>query len=249
MLVVNASHLTLRASLLLVLGITVIMIPGCGGSSDSTSTAASDDLLNEILDGTGETVDSPTAGSSSEGDVVPARTASQSSGGVPLHRRLQPGMRIPVMKTIEQTLVQKSEQYPATARTQLDLWMLLTVEAERSGQSSIRVSFQRVRYRHDLNGNRVVYDSDSGQEIPWDALPYAGLVSHSYLLVLGPDNEIADLPDYEAFVIDSTSGIPVERRSVLPSEIANRFGNDNIADIVQDTFHLLPYNKDVDAEH
>ncbi|MCA9060777.1 MAG: hypothetical protein KDA85_19830, partial [Planctomycetaceae bacterium] len=107
----------------------------------------------------------------------------------------------------------------------------------------------RVRYEQDLNGHRLAFDSQHDQQIPPEAAPYAGMVGHGYSLILGQDNVVRDVIGYDNFLTQSMAAIPPERQANLTAEIANRFGNDTVADVIQDSIGFLPFNREVDVAH
>ena len=179
--------------------------------------------------------------SASKGTTTPA--------GDKLELRLKLGDRFPLMKTVEQTLVQRSEFVPALARTKLELTLIITVEEVRSDALRLGVRYSRVAYQHDVNGQQLFYDSANHQgAVPWDAIPYAGMVDNGFSFWLGRNNSIRELVGYKDFLERCVANVPLERRETLLSEISNRFGDDGVANFVDDTIGLLPYDSTVDEE-
>ena len=168
--------------------------------------------------------------------------------GEKLELHLQPGDRFPLVKTVEQTLIQQSEISPAMARTKLELTMIITVEDAKADAILLGVRYNRVSYQHDINGQLLSYDSGSHQgEVPWDAIPYAGMVNNGFSFWLGRNNSIRELVGYREFLERCVANVPLSRRETLLSEISNRFGDDGVANFVDDTIGLLPYDDTVDA--
>ena len=168
--------------------------------------------------------------------------------GEKLELRLQQGDRFPLVKTVEQTLTQRSDIAPAMARTKLELTMIITVEDVKADAILLGVRYNRVAYHHDINGQLLSYDSASHRgEIPWDAIPYAGMVNNGFSFWLGRNNSIRELVGYREFLERCVANVPLSRRETLLSEISNRFGDDGVANFVDDSIGLLPYDNTVDA--
>lgn len=237
---------------------------GCG-NSESPSTD-SDDFMSDLL---GPDDESPissepedTFASDSEepaSDDRSVRTVSKTSQpdqsnpkrpqpvGEKLELHLQQGDRFPLVKTVEQTLIQKSDIAPAMARTKLELTMIITVEDAKADAILLGVRYNRVSYQHDINGQLLSFNSASHQgEIPWDAIPYAGMVNNGFSFWLGRNNSIRELVGYREFLERCVANVPLSRRETLLSEISNRFGDDGVANFVDDTIGLLPYDNTVD---
>ncbi len=250
---------------------TVVLLTSFGcGNSDTSGVDVDGDLMSELL---GPDVDvdvqaaattdpdGPESDDSTASDTFATRAVSKSSGankhprsntapvGEKLELRLSEGDRFPLVKTIEQTLVQKSDVVPALAHTRLELTLIITVEEVKSDAIRLAVQYSRVSYQHDVNGQRLNYDSASHQGVvPWDAIPYAGMINNGFSFWLGRDNSIRELVGYRDFLERCVANVPLQRRETLLSEISNRFGDDGVANFVDDTIGLLPYDNTVDAE-
>jgi hypothetical protein len=163
--------------------------------------------------------------------------------------RLREGDRFPLLKTVEQTLNQKSDSAPALAQTRLELLMAISVEKVRPEAILLAVQYSRVSYQHDINGQRISYDSRNHQgAVPWDVIPYAGMIGNGFSFWLGRDNRIRELVGYQEFLERCVAQVPLDRRQNLLSEISNRFGDDGVANFVDDSIGLLPYDSTVDAD-
>ncbi len=236
---------------------------GCGGT-DSASADSDADLMTELLgpEDEAENPSQPHRESSGEGDSAESisssvLTVSDSSKaktknstvpvGEKLELRLKQGDRFPLVKTVEQTLVQKSDVVPAMARTKLELTLIITVEEVNNDAIRLGVQYSRVAYQHDVNGQQLSYDSANHQgQVPWDAIPYAGMVNNGFAFWIGRNNSIRELVGYKEFLERCVANVPLERRETLLSEISNRFGDDGVANFVDDTIGLLPYDNTVD---
>lgn len=169
--------------------------------------------------------------------------------GERLELRMQAGDRFPMMKTVEQTLMQKSEEFPAVARTRLSMTLAIQVEDVRSDAILMSVRYNRIAYAHDLNGERLEYDSAVHQnDIPHDVQPYAGMINNGFSFWIGRDNKIRELVGYNEFLQRCVQNMTGDRKESLLTEISNRFGDDGVANFIDDSIGLLPYDSSVDAE-
>lgn len=246
-----------------------LVLSGCGSQPTDEDLSADDTMLNELmgeLDGSASGSSNDSTGRDTAGRRKSAprdqsgggETSAQRSAAMPvtataagerLELRLQQGDRFPLIKTIEQTLVQKSQQYPAVAQTRLELTMAIQVEQVRSDAILLSVRYSRVAYAHDLNGQRLEYDSAVQQSLPpHDVQPYAGMVNNGFAFWLGRNNRIRELVGYQEFLQRCVEQVPVERRQSLLAEISQRFGDDGVANFIDDSIGLLPYDDSVDQE-
>ena len=235
---------------------------GCSSDSEIPTANSDADLMDELL-GEPAGYESSSSGATNMASSQTAsnsqavQTASDSSSqsirtatahGERLELRLQPGDRFPLIKTIEQHLIQRSEQFPATAHTRLELTLAITVDQVRSDAILLSVRYSRINYSHDINGSRLEYDSAIHQSgYPRDAEPYAGMVNNGFSFWVGRDNKIRELVGYQEFLQRCVQNVPVERRQTMLAEISNRFGDDGVANFVDDSIGLLPYDASVDA--
>jgi hypothetical protein len=248
--------------------LSVFILGGCGNSESSETAASSSDaeLLEELLgpsvDPADELQQRPVgAANLTSDDAASTRIAavSRTTGDGPSRRnspkgnrlelKLRAGDRFPLIKTIEQKLEQQSEIAPARAMTKLQMTMVISVEDVTETGVLMNVMYRRINYSHDVNGQQVVFDSDRHQgDIPWDAIPYAGMIDNGFSFWLGRDNRIQKLVGYQEFLERCVARVPMERRETLLGEISNRFGDDGVANFVDDSIALLPYDATVDSD-
>jgi hypothetical protein len=240
-----------------------ILLTGCGSTEPAPAdadTALIDELLSSGGDSTAKlkepaepvyTEDNHTDHTQTVSRTRPAdrRSGQSSARGDRLELRLQEGDRFPLVKTVHQTLVQRSEQAPALAETRLELTLVITVEEVRDDAILLGVRYSRVNYAHDVAGQQLAYDSSThAGAVPWDALPYAGMINNGFSFWLGRDNSIREMVGYKEFLERCVAEVPLERRETLLSEISNRFGDDGVANFVDDSIGLLPYDATVDPD-
>ena len=239
-----------------------LLLTGCG-STEPASTDADTALIDELLNSDGDSVKlkepaEPIYTEGNQGDntqtVSRTRPADRRSGqsgarGERLELRLQKGDRFPLVKTVHQTLNQRSEIAPALAETRLELTLVITVEEVRDDAILLGVRYSRVNYAHDVAGQQLSYDSSTHQgAVPWDALPYSGMINNGFSFWLGRDNSIREMVGYKEFLERCVAEVPLERRETLLSEISNRFGDDGVANFVDDSIGLLPSDATVDPD-
>ena len=245
---------------LLLLSMAGLLSSGCGSSepsADANDTAMIDDLLQSgdaNKPEPAEPIEGHHSGSSSVRPVSRSVSAagdrsSPAALGDRLELRLQEGDRFPLVKTIEQTLQQKSEMAPAFAFTRLELTMAITVEKVTADAILLAVFYSRVNYEHDVAGQRLSFDSSNHQgSVPWDVIPYAGMVGNGFSFWLGRDNSIREMVGYKEFLERCVAQVPLDRRENLLAEISNRFGDDGVANFVDDSIGMLPFDSTVDRD-
>lgn len=236
----------------------LVLLGGCGTREDTIVGTDDADLIDELLDdqpsdsGTRKGVPADRTPQTSEFPEHPSSAAvpvTATARGERLELRLQKGDRFPLIKTIEQTLIQKSQQFPAVAHTRLELTMAIQVEENLRDAVQLSVRYSRVVYAHDLNGDRLEFDSAVQQNsVPHDAQPYAGMVNNGFSFVLGRDNRIRELVGYQDFLQRCVAEVAPERRQTLLAEISTRFGDDGVASFVDESIGLLPYDGGVDPD-
>ena len=239
--------LNYRLSLASTLLIFSVFCVGCGQSQPVVDDGSENDgeFVNDLLanlDPDGKSAQLAEA-------TDPLSPIAKAAPGERLELRLQTGDRFPLVKSIEQSLVQKPAQFSATAQTRLDLHMVIQVNQVRDDAILMNVRYTRVSYEHDVSGHRMMFDSDTHQgAIPDDVVPYAGMVNNGFSFWLGRNNRIRELVDYQQFLERCVQQVPTERRQKLLGEISARFGDDGVANFVDDAIGLLPYDDSVDPE-
>lgn len=234
-----------------------LFLAGCGASTSETIDVSSDDdqFLGQLMDELdAQDQDSETAETLQQ--VSTARTVlaepiepiSVPSGGQ-LELKLQTGDRFPLVKTIRQQLVQTSAAFPANAESQLQMHMVIQVEDANPQAILLNVQYTRITYSHLVNGQSVTFDSDTQSDaVPAAVVPYAGMVNNGFAFWLGRDNRIQRTVGYQDFLQRCVQQVPVERRQALLAEVSAKFGDDGVANFVDDTVGLLPYNRSTSGD-
>lgn len=168
---------------------------------------------------------------------------------VDLQLRVEQGDRFPLIKTVEQQVVQSSQAATANAVTRLQLSLTLTVVESDPESTVFDVRYTRVHYAHNVNGQHTVYDSGTpGTAIPYDAVPYAGLIGQGYAVRVGRNHQVIELIGHDQFMQRCLARVPADRRQSLMNETAVRFGDQGVAGFVPDTLGILPFNDKVQPD-
>lgn len=164
-----------------------------------------------------------------------------------LELKLQVGDRFPLIKTVEQTLEQPTRDGTRTSHSKLQLLLAISVDEIREGNMRLSVRYHRVRYAHDIGGQWLEYDSSAIDEtIPMAARAYAGLVNNTFSFWIGPDNQLLELVGFEDFLSRCLRDIPEHHRTSVMAKLIETSGDEGIANFVDDSIGLLPYNVDSD---
>ncbi len=164
-----------------------------------------------------------------------------------LEFRLKVGTRFPLFKTVEQRLRQLSPNGGRTieSTSHLTMKLAITVEAIEQGVKRLGVRYQQVRYEHDIAGEKVSYDSALlPKTIPDAAWVYHGLVDNGFSFELGADNRIVQVYDFEAFLKRCVRHAPANQQQELLTRLAATQEDEGIANFVDDSVGMLPYNID-----
>lgn len=164
-----------------------------------------------------------------------------------LSLRLKVGDRFPLIKTVEQKLRQLSPSggRAIESRSTLTMTLAVTVEAIDRGVKTLSVRYQRVRYEHDIAGEKVSYDSALlPKTVPAAAWTYHGLVDNGFSFELGADNRIVQVFDFDEFLKRCVRHAPAEQQKELLTRLVTTQEDEGIANFVDDSVGLLPYNVD-----
>ena len=208
----------------LALGVFVIITNG-GCNWLSGEESAEDDLLSF-------------ADALTEGDQK-----SENAGPTKLTLNLNEGDRFPLIKTVQQEVSQTSLQGVSKSTSEVELYFAITVEEIRDDQKRLGVTYSRVKYSHNLEGETVRYDSNKPTgSIPQAALPYHGMVNNGFSFWIGPDNQIIDIVNFNDFLQNCLRDVPHDQRDNLMQTLLASSSQDGIANFVDDSIALLPYD-------
>ena len=178
------------------------------------------------------------------GTPLPGSTPGSNSAPLDLSLQWNFGDQFSLIKTVQQSLTQQSAATPVVATTSLELHMDLQVQQLRDDASLLRITYRRVRYEHNVNGDQQTFDSsvnDPRTVAPGLAL-YAGLVNNGFSFWLGHDNTVRELVGYNAFLQRCVAALPMPQQAAVLSGISDRFGTAGVAGFVDDSIGILPGN-------
>jgi len=152
------------------------------------------------------------------------------------------GERFPIQKTIKQTLEQQGANGPVTTKSFLSMLFAIVVEAEEDGRKLMNVRYQRLRYEHEILGERVEYDSATigSKPVPPQALVYHGLIDNGFSFWLGVDNQVAEVIDFDEFLKRCVRHIPATQREVQLKQIVAMQEDEGFSNFVDSSIGLLP---------
>ncbi|MEQ9070297.1 MAG: DUF6263 family protein, partial [Gimesia chilikensis] len=166
-----------------------------------------------------------------------------------LELNLAVNQRFPMIKTVEQTLSQASAAGVVQSKSKLELILALTgEELQEDGRKRLRVQYSGVKYSHDIAGEKVSFDSNrSSGPAPPEVQAYQGLVQNGFSFWIGPDNKIIELVGFDQFMQRCLQNTPVSQRETVLAKISETSGDDGVANFIDDSIGLLPYN--INKEH
>lgn len=212
----------------------LVGMAGCGHKETEVSDLDVDEGVSE-LDASGNSTDQVTLASAKD-------LKSEN-----LELRLKVGDRFPLIKTIEQRLKQISGKGGAPIESSSMLTMTLAIQVEdiTDGVKRLGVRYQQVRYEHDIAGEKVRYDSSIPEKtIPEAAQVYQGMVNNGFSFLLGADNRIVKVIDFDAFLKRCARFAPPEQQRELLNKLVATQEDEGVANFVDDSIGMLPYNID-----
>lgn len=158
---------------------------------------------------------------------------------------LQPGAKFPLQKTVEQSLAQQTKEGKVVSKSRLFTRFAITVDGEEQGKRRLSVRYDRVRYSHDLLGDKMEYDSaNAGEQIPDAALLYHGMVNNGFSFWLSDDNRVLDVEGMPEFLQRCARFVPVQRRQQAMQQALTNSEDESFANFLDDSIGLLRFNKD-----
>lgn len=211
----------------------LLSLSGCGWFGSKNSDSDSDEAIPEL----GEHA-KPSKSREAENQKIATEN---------LELRLKVGDRFPLIKTVEQRLRQQSPGggSPVASSSKLEMTLAITVEGIDQGVKTLGVRYQRVRYEHDIAGEKVSYDSALfPKKVPDAAQVYHGLLDNGFSFELGADNRIVQVQDFESFLKRCVRHAPASQQKELLTRLVATQEDEGIANFVDDSVGMLPYNID-----
>jgi hypothetical protein len=212
------------------------------------------DSLDGLFGGGNEAPEVPVAAESDDpflngtsGQIKPPGTAAMPGANEvaegDLSFSLKVGDRFPLLKTIEQTLVQQSSVGPVTSRSNLTLMFAITVDEEDTGRRKLGVRYQRVKYTQEILGEVTEYDSQTNPEYVPDSFQiYHGLAGNSFNFWIGADNRIIEVIEFDQFLKRCVRHAPPRKQQELLTRIVATQEDEGFANFVDESIGLLPYD-------
>lgn len=157
--------------------------------------------------------------------------------------QLKQGDRFPLRKIVRQELMQSTlTGQPEISQSQLEIMFAINVEEVTGGRIKLAVKYDRVKYQHDVAGERVVFDSTMPQQnLPVGVWAYRDMVGEGFKFWLGEDNQIVEVEGFTDFLKKCTRNVPEELKNSVMLGIEAGSGEDGIANFVDNSIGLLPY--------
>jgi Family of unknown function (DUF6263) len=178
--------------------------------------------------------------------VQPAEVAPlpavPATAGLQLH--LKPGDVFPLVKTVRETVTQKSDNGPLRSETTVQLVLAIRVQQVDGDRKRLHVDYRRVKYEQDLAGDVLKYDSAHPPRVlPLEVQAYRGLVDNGFDFWVGPDNRILKIDGFDEFLKRCVSHVPVKLRQSVLTRFVKTTGDEGVANFIDDSIGLLPYRK------
>lgn len=162
-----------------------------------------------------------------------------------LELHLKVGDRFPLKKTVTQELHQASAIGPAISHTELELLLTLHVEEVLPDRKRLGVRYNRVKYSQDMAGEKFSVDSSRPEAgAPSAAMPYLGLVDNGFSFWVGRDNQIIEPIGFPEFLERCVRSVPESERKEVLRQFAQSTADEGVANFVDDSIGLLPYEVD-----
>lgn len=174
-------------------------------------------------------------------DIVPESPTAEPPAKVRLELRLPLNQPLPLLKSVEQVLIQKTQGGEQVSHSSLELAVTMRLEERaEDGSQLLSVVYNRVRYRQDVAGKTFVFDSSvpTGQ-LPMEALPYKGLVGNGFSFWIGKDNRIIKPVGFADFLKRCIREVPPERQQQVLTAFADA-ADEGVANFVDDSIGFLP---------
>jgi hypothetical protein len=156
------------------------------------------------------------------------------------------GDRFPLLKTVEQTLVQVTPQGEMRNTTSLELLMSLTVDEvasgdDRQGQKRLAVRYHRVRYQQDIAGQKLSYNSDTAPSpLPPGCEAWHGLVGNGFFVWVGANNQLIEAVGFHEFRERCLRHVPPDRQMQVRAAITSTTGIEGVVNFLDDSIGIMP---------
>lgn len=186
---------------------------------------------------------SPAAGSSLNG---PQLESAEGLEKVQLRLNLATGLRLPLKKVIETELTQGGDNgLPEVHRSRLELGMILTVQEKQGPHTRLSVQYNQIKLTREAGGQRLEFDSANPiaqvANSP-ELLAYKNMVGDGFSYWISDENKVMSLVGFQDFMNRCLGHMPDAAQRAAMLGIEGSSGEDGLADFVDSTIGLLPYN-------
>ncbi|MFN0199712.1 MAG: DUF6263 family protein, partial [Planctomycetaceae bacterium] len=215
-----------------------LIVPGCGWLGGEAEEQAGNDVVIPGLDDINSDQDE------AEGEPIPVAPEGRN-----LALKLKVGDRFPLQKTVQQSVTQSSAEGNLTSESLLEMMLEINVEEVQPDRTRMQVRYHRIRYYQNVDGERVVYDSEKDTHaLDPSVAAYHGMVNNGFSFWVGPQNGIQELVGFEDFLKRCFRSItPAERQAAL-NRIASSTGDQGVANFIDDSIGLLPYGAEEESD-
>jgi hypothetical protein len=122
---------------------------------------------------------------------------------------------------------------------------LVVEKIEQDGAKLISVRYHRVKYMQDIRGKMIVYSSENQTDpVPPEAMLYSGLADNGFSFWLGPNNKLVELVGFGDFLKRCLRNVPPQYAANVQQQLESTKSGEGIANFIDDSIGLLPYNND-----
>ncbi len=169
-----------------------VLLAGCFGEDAEEVTFDEDDVL--LSDG----LTSVDVGGGSSVGVVGGTSGDSSASSEQVLSGLTSPKRHSLVKRVTQSLSQSSPDGLETSQAELQSWFDVVATKTGDGETSYRVTYQRIRYSHTLPGESLTYDSaEPGANVPGTLIHLSDLSRRGFSFRTtggGTSMELVDVP-------------------------------------------------------
>ena len=165
-----------------------------------------------------------------------------------LELKLKVGDRFPLSKTVEHRLTQHENGTVTQNRSTTDLMLSLVVDEVRpDGKKLLTVQYHRVQHQQDIRGKRISYSSERPTDsVPPEAYLYSGLANNRFSFWIGANNNVIEVVGFNEFLKRCLQNVPPQYAASVQQQLEATRNEDGIANFIDDSIGLLPYNNDPD---
>lgn len=165
-----------------------------------------------------------------------------------LELKLKVGDRFPLSKTVEHRLTQTENGVATEDRSLTELMLSLVVDEVRpDGKKLLTVQYHRVNHQQEIRGKRISYSSERPTEsIPPEAYLYSGLANNRFSFWIGTNNNVIEVVGFNDFLRRCLQNVPPQYANSVKQQLESTRNEDGIANFIDDSIGLLPFNNDPD---